>query len=254
MPTPFRPSAIVPTYDNPRTIRRVVERLREHLADVIVVDDGSGPDARGVIDDLARDGLARVVRLASNRGKGSAVKAGFTEAQRLGFTHALQIDADEQHDLNDVPTFLDAARTDPTALVLGFPVFDRSVPWGRLAGRQLTIFCTRLETGGRQIVDPMCGFRVYPLAAVAGLRLGGRMDFDIETAVKLVWLRTRVINLPTKVRYLPVSDGGVSHFRMFEDNLRITWLHTRLICAGLLRLLARPLNLLRGSARPTPFR
>jgi glycosyltransferase involved in cell wall biosynthesis len=242
--TAFRPCAIVPTYDNPGTVRQVVERLREHLVDVIVVDDGSGPAGRAAVEQLGRDGLARTLRREKNGGKGAAVQSGFAESRALGFSHALQVDADGQHDLGDVRAFLEAARGDPAALVLGRPVFDATAPWGRRAGRELTRFLTHVETGGRRIADPMCGFRVYPLSAVANLTCGKRMDFDIEVVVRLAWRGVRVVNLPTRVRYLTPAEGGVSHFRMFEDNALITWLHIRLLLGAALRALTWPLRAL----------
>lgn len=234
--------AVVPTFDNPRTIAGVVVALRRHFQTIIVVDDGSGPEGRAAIDALGAAELVTVVRLESNQGKGGAVQAGVIAARALGFSHALQVDADGQHDLEAVPLFLEAARASPASVILGRPVFDHTVPWGRLAGRQLTVCLTRLEVGGAQITDPMCGFRVYPLAAMLGLRCGRRMDFDIEVAVRLVWRGVSVVNLPTKVRYLQPTEGGVSHFRMLEDNARITWLHIRLLCQALGRALARPLR------------
>ena len=67
------------------------------------------------------------------------------------------------------------------------------------------------------------------------------MDFDIEVAVRMVWAGARVINVPTRVKYLPASAGGVSHFRMFEDNVRISWMHTRLYNIVLWRRVFSPL-------------
>jgi glycosyltransferase involved in cell wall biosynthesis len=235
----FRACAVVPTYDNPRTVGAVVEALSGHLPAVVVVDDGSAGPAREVLDGLAARGLAVVRRHDRNRGKGAAVKTGLAAARELGFTHALQVDADGQHDLADVPRFLEAARSAPGALVLGQPVFDASVPAGRLRGRQVSIFWTTLETGGRVIADPLCGFRVYPVEAAlrAGAR-GDRMEFDPEIAVRMVWGGCPVVNLPTRVRYLPAGQGGVSHFRMFRDNVRISWGHTRLCTLAILRLLS----------------
>jgi polyprenyl-phospho-N-acetylgalactosaminyl synthase len=238
----FRPVAIVPTYDNPRTVRGVVEKLREALPDVIVVDDGSGPAAREVIEDIGRMGLARTLRHETNRGKGAAVKTGVATARVLGFTHALQVDADGQHDLGDVPRFLEAARNNPGTVVLGRPVFDHTAPRSRLIGRRIAIFWTSLETGGRQVIDPMCGFRVYPLASLTGLRYGDRMDFDVEVVVKLVWRGVPMLNLPTKVRYLTAEEGGVSHYRMFRDNVTMVWLHTRLVLQAFARAVAWPLR------------
>ncbi len=227
--TTFAPCVLVPTYDNPATIRRVVERVRAHLPHVVVIDDGSGPEGRAACEALAKEGLAHVVHRERNGGKGAAVKSGFAAAHGLGYTHALQVDADGQHDLDDVPRFLEVARANPDALVLGAPRFDASAPRGRRVARKITIFWVDFETGGSVIEDPMCGFRVYPLAdAVAVSVPSDRMDFDPEVAVRLVWRGVPVINLPTKVRYVSREEGGVSHFRMLEDNLRISWMHTRL--------------------------
>jgi glycosyltransferase involved in cell wall biosynthesis len=230
--------ALVPTYDNPRTVRAVVEQIREHMAEVVVIDDGSGPEGREACAGLAQDGLAYVRHLSRNGGKGAAVKAGFRAARDLGFTHALQVDADGQHDLADIPRFLDVLRAQPDALVLGQPTFDASAPASRLRGRRFSRFWTDLETGGRVIQDPLCGFRLYPLdAALRASARGDRMDFDVEIAVRIVWTGCPVVNIPTRVRYISREEGGVSHFRMWHDNALISWAHTRLCAGALLRLL-----------------
>ncbi|MEZ4452432.1 MAG: glycosyltransferase family 2 protein [Nannocystaceae bacterium] len=245
----FRPCAVIPTYNNPDTVREVTERVRAYLGDVVVVDDGSAAPGRAAAAQIAADGLADVVHRKSNGGKGAAVKTGFLRARKLGFTHALQIDADGQHCLEDIPRFLEVAAQNPDALILGAPIYDESAPRSRLVGRKITQFWTNLETGGQVIDDPMCGFRVYPLqAALAVGRTGDRMDFDIEIAVKIAWDGVRVINLPTRVRYFV---GGVSHFDMLWDNLRISWMHTRLCVHG---KVFRPIwrlgrRLLRGNRR-----
>lgn len=235
---PFRPCGLIPTFDNPGTIRHVVERLREHLTDVLVVDDGSGPAGRDAVAALARQGLAQVSHRDKNGGKGAAVKTGLQLAAQLGYTHALQVDADGQHTLDDVPRLLAAARAHPDALVLGAPVFDATAPAGRRAGRRFTQLWTNLETFGRVVHDPMCGFRVYPVqAALRADAWGDAMDFDPEIAVRLVWQGLPVANVPTRVRYFTRAEGGVSHFRMFRDNALISWMHTRLVLGALLRLL-----------------
>ncbi len=232
----FRLCAVVPTYDNPATLRGVVERLRSHLDDVVVVDDGSGAEGRAAVEAIGAEGLAHTVRRERNGGKGAAVKTGLSEARARGFTHALQVDADGQHDLADVPRFVEAARANPEALVLGAPVFDESAPRSRQVGRRITQFWVRIETGCDVIADAMCGFRVYPVdAALAAGARGQAMDFDPEIAVRLVWAGLPVINLPTRVRYLGPDEGGVSHFRMFRDNALISWMHSRLTARRVFR-------------------
>ncbi|WP_420829412.1 glycosyltransferase [Nannocystis pusilla] len=99
----FRPCALIPTFDNPRTVRDVVLRVKAHLPDVVVIDDGSGPEGRAAVEAIGAEGLAHVRRRPHNGGKGAAVKTGFQFAHELGYTHALQVDADGQHDLGDIP-------------------------------------------------------------------------------------------------------------------------------------------------------
>lgn len=227
--SPMRLCGLVPTYDNPDTVAGVVARMREHLDTIIVVDDGSGPKGREACRALADDDAAIVVHRDRNGGKGAAVKTGFHTASELAFTHVLQIDADGQHDTDLIPTFVDAARERPDAFVVGYPVYDASAPRSRLWARKITKFWVDLEVGKGKIHDAMVGFRVYPLAAALDVHTrGDRMDFDVEIAVRLAWANVPIVNVPVPVRYLAADEGGVSHFQPLRDNLRFSWMHSRL--------------------------
>ena len=235
MSAPPRTCAVIPTYDNPLTIGRVVTEVRRHVPDVIVVDDGGHPTAVRALDEICEQGGSLVVHHERNEGKGAAVKTGLRTARDLGYTHALQIDADGQHTTADIPKFLAQAAERPEAAVLGHPVFDATMPRGRRAAHALTNFMVFLQTGGRFIVDPQCGFRVYPVdAALEVAARGDRMDFDIEIAVRLHWAGVPIVNVPTGVRYLPAADGGTSHFRPVRDNVAISWMHARLLFTSVL--------------------
>jgi len=242
----FRPCVLIPTFDNPLTIAGVVAQARDHINDIVIVDDGSGEAGRSAVDAIAEKGHAHVTRRSANGGKGAAVKTGFAAARELGYTHALQLDADGQHDVADIPRFLALASENPQAAVLGHPVYDHTMPRGKKAAHGLTNFWTSVETGGRVIVDPQCGYRVYPLdAALDASPTADRMAFDIEIAVRLAWLGTPIINVPTRVRYLPREAGGVSHFRLVRDNLAITLMHVRLVVTAIFRSLFRLLRRVR---------
>jgi polyprenyl-phospho-N-acetylgalactosaminyl synthase len=230
-------AALIPTYDNPSTIAKVVEAVRAYLPDVLVVNDGSAAEGRAACEALAQAGLARVVHREQNGGKGAAVKTGLEALHALGYTHAFQIDADGQHMIGDIPRFLAAAEVHPEALLLGAPEFDSSAPKARLIGRKITQFWTHVETLGSVIEDPMCGFRVYPIEhALQARARGNAMDFDPEIAVGIAWAGAPVLNLSTRVRY---PQGGVSHFRLWRDNVLISWMHTRMCLALIFRLLFR---------------
>lgn len=231
-----RTCALIPTYDNPLTVRRAVEAMRAHGLDVVLVDDGSGPENRAACEAIAREGLAHLCRRDRNGGKGAAVWTGLERARELGYDHAFQIDADLQHDLARVPAFLAASAAQPAALVLGYPEYDRSAPAGRLIGRRITTFWVGLEVGRRaRVVDAMIGFRVYPIAAALGARpRSRRMGFDVEIIVRMARGGTPIVNLPVGVRYPEPGEGGVSHFRPVRDNLAFCLLHARLCTAGVL--------------------
>ncbi len=241
MSNAFHPCAVIPTYDNPTTVGEVVQGVRERIRDLIVVDDGSARAGRQAVERLATFPGVRIHRRERNGGKGAAVKDGLSLALQLGFSHALQFDADGQHRLDDIPRFLEAARRRPEALILGSPVFDDSAPRSRVIGRSITRFWTNVETyWSGAIDDPMCGFRVYPVieSTRAGTR-GNAMDFDPEIAVRMAWRNVPIVNLETRVRYLDPDAGGVSHFRLFRDNALISWMHTRMVTGAVLRLFRR---------------
>lgn len=226
--------ALIPTYDNPTTVARVVEDVRRHLADVLVIDDGSAEPGRRVVADLAAAGACALVVRPRNGGKGDALKAGLAWAEEHGYDYAVSIDADLQHDAADIPRLL--ARVDPgrETLVLGQPIFDQSAPSLRMFARQLSVFWVMVETLGRKIGDPLCGYRVYPVAASLKTRTrANAMDFEPEIAVRLVWTGVAVEHVPTRVVYPP---GGVSHFRVVTDTLLIAFMHVRLCVEGLGRL------------------
>lgn len=230
---------VIPIYNHKDAIGATMANLIAHGLPLFVVDDGSDEATQRVLAGLARHyaGRLTLLRLPVNRGKGAAVMAGLRAARDAGYTHALQIDADGQHDAADVPRFLAAAQANPRAVILGQPVYDASVPKARLYGRYLTHVWVWIETLSLTIRDSMCGFRLYPLdlacALIDHVKLPERMDFDIEILVRLHWRRVQFVSIPTAVTY---AAGGVSHFDVLWDNVRISRSHTRLVTGMLARL------------------
>jgi len=223
--------AVVPVYNHERAVPAVAMALRAHGLPLVLVDDGSSEICRAVLDKLARDLGAHLVRRPVNGGKGAAVIAGLRKARELGFSHALQVDADGQHDLGDVPHFLERARREPDAVICGRPLFDDSVPRVRFFSRYITHALVWLQTlSFTQVRDSMCGFRLYPvrtvLAVVERDGAGTRMDFDIEVLVKMAWRGNVLHWIDTRVSY---PADGISHYRLLIDNLWLTGMHARLL-------------------------
>jgi len=235
----FRPSILIPNHNHRDAIRALLDRLEFFGVPCLMVDDGSSTE---VATHLAQQADARewveLIRRPQQGGKGACVMTGLEHLERKGFTHAVQIDADGQHNVDDLSEFLRTAKEHPDALVLGTPEFGPDVPKARLAGRQLSRVLIWLETLSFDIHDPLFGFRVYPLKStmtvVRSCRLGRRMDFDPEIAVRLKWRGVPVKTIRTRVHY---PEGGLSNFRMCADNLLMVWLHVRLVFALLGRLI-----------------
>jgi len=258
MASSYRPVALIPVYNHGATVAVVHARLAALDLPCVLVDDGSTPDCSATLDALAAQPHTHLLRRAENGGKGAAVQDGLRRAAQLGFSHALQVDADGQHDLAAAPDFLAASRAAPDALICGFPRYDASVPALRRVARYLTHVWVWINTLSLRIPDAMCGFRVYPLAASMALldseRLGARMDFDVEFLVRMVWRDQPMQWLPVHVHY---PQHGVSHFRPLRDNVLISWMHTRLFF-GMLRRAPRLLwrrwrgarNAIRNTIRP----
>jgi glycosyltransferase involved in cell wall biosynthesis len=235
----FRPAVLIPVYDHELAIGPTLEKVLGYECPVLMVDDGSGESCREVLIALSNENSDRVslLRLAQNGGKGAAVKAGLNALMADGYSHAIQIDADGQHNISDLPIFLETGKNNLECLVTGYPEFDKDVPRLRFYSRYLTHIWVWINTLSFTIRDSMCGFRVYPLEAVVKLldqeKCGNRMDFDIEVIVRWCWRGDKIINLPTRVNY-PLD--GVSHFDGWKDNLLITLMHTRLFFGMLYRL------------------
>lgn len=161
---------------------------------------------------------------------------GLSTAHELGFTHAIQIDADGQHDLGGLPALTSESEHHPSALVCGAPVFDESISGLRKHGRTVSHILCRLEALSCDIVDALCGFRCYPLERVIPVinnaSIPKRMGFDPEILVRASWAGIELRYVPVRVTY-PVD--GKSHFNYLSDNLEIAWMHTRLLFGGLLR-------------------
>lgn len=229
----------MPVYDHHAALPRLIDALRSTQLTCWLVDDGShAPCARAVLA-LCSDNSQwlRGLRLETNQGKGAAVLAGMRAALAAGFTHAVQIDADLQHDPSRIGDFITAAERNPSAVINGVPQYDASVPAVRLHGRRITTVLVWVHTLSRKIADAMCGFRLYPIQSVVALdqrvHIGQRMEFDADIIVRLFWAGVPVVNLKTPVTY---PADGVSHFRMLRDNLRMGWLHLRLLGGMLVRL------------------
>ena len=230
---------LIPIYQHRETIRGVIESLAKFDLPCLVIDDGSDRETVDVLTEIEEHhSWVDVYHCPVNRGKGAALCIGYRLADQRGFSHVIQMDADAQHDPADVARLLAAIEEDSDALILGEPVFDETAPWLRLASRQLSRGFVWLATLSFDVGDPLCGYRAIPLASTLALldrvRMGRHMEFEPELIVRLYWAGVEIRNVPTRIVY---HEGGLSHFDIVWDDLRLAWLYIRLVAGMLPRIL-----------------
>ncbi len=235
---PVRPCVLISVYNHAATLMAVVRAAGAHVP-VIVVDDGSMDGAKALLE--AEPGITAVF-LPCNRGKGAALRAGFDRAAELGFTHAITMDADGQHDAGDIPAFVEACRREPGAFLVGVrDLKGAGAPLVRRMTNAFSNFWYRVETG-LALPDTQAGFRCYPLAMARGLAIrSGRYAYELEVLVRAAWTDMPVRTVPIRVDYgRPQSQR--SHFRPVVDFLRISRLNNRLVLQAF--FLPRPVRAL----------
>lgn len=230
---------VIPHFDHLEQFKKILPKLVEQGFPLVVIDDASPKHSFDklsvLLEKLAPHSI--LVRHSQNQGKGRAVMTGLKTAQDAGFTHALQIDADGQHDVGSIEVLVALAEGFPESMICGEPVFNESISKLRYYSRYITLYLVWLETLSREIHDALCGLRLYPLGdsmvSVMNGVSGERMSFDPEILVRAVWAGIPLKYVPVKVVY---PEDGKSHFRYLRDNLEIAWMHTRLIAGMLIRI------------------
>ena len=215
MPQEFRPVAIIPAYQAEETVRAVVEGVRRHVPEVVVVDDGSTDRTA----EVATAAGARVVRLPKNAGKGAAIRAGLGVVLPAGFTHVAFVDADGQHDPEDLPALLEAARGGEDFVIGARVRGSEDIPMVRFRTNEIGSRILSRMTG-HDVEDGQSGFRVIAAPLLARLSLSAE-GYSIETEILLKAARhvRRFASVPVRAIY---ADAR-SHYRPFRDTWTISW-------------------------------
>ena len=223
---------VIAHYNHRGTLRQVAQACRAVWPHVLVVDDGSDISAQDLLQNLE----VSFLRQTPNQGKGTAILAGAAWARKHGFTHIITIDADAQHNPQEISLFIQAARANPSAVIIGERAFDDTVPFGSRFGRKFGNFWVHLQTG-KKVQDIQSGYRCYPVDVLNVLTvLSKRYAFEVEIIVRALWAGFEVTYVPVSVVY---PADRISHFNQWKDNVRLTVLNTYLTLRSMLPLAHR---------------
>lgn len=226
---------IIPTYNNEKTLRRVINGVLLFTKQILIVNDGSTDHTSTILEEF-RD--LNQIHFTKNKGKGMALRAGFLKAKKLGYQHAITIDSDGQHFPENLPSFekeiLEASN--PILLIGSRNLTTENVPKKSSFGNKFSNFWYWFETG-ETLIDTQSGFRSYPLNNLPKRFFTNKFEFEIEVIVRAAWKGIEVKNIPIDVLYDPAER--VSHFRPFKDFTRISVLNTVLVAIALIYIKPR---------------
>lgn len=222
---------ILPTYNNARTLPKVIADVKEYCDDVMVVNDGSTDDTHDILVDTP-DIILLEYPDAKNRGKGHALKTALRKATEMGYRYAITLDSDGQHYADDIPLFVEAISEKPDSLIIGARNLQADgMPGKNTFANKFSNFWYKVETM-QTLADTQSGYRLYPLRRLAGMRFfTPRYEFEVEVIVRAAWRGVNLFNVPIKVLY---PEDRVSHFRPLQDFTRISILNTVLVIVALL--------------------
>lgn len=219
--------AVIPTYNNGGTLHDIIERVLNYCSDVIVVNDGSTDNTAMILASFGQ--RIKVVDYGRNRGKGYALKQGFSKAESLGFDYVLTIDSDGQHFPEDIPVFIEALEQHPGALIVGSRnLKQENMPGANTFANKFSNFWFRLQTG-ISLPDTQTGYRLYPLRSLPRI-FSSRYEAELALLVFSAWRGTELVPVQVNVVY---PEGRVTHFRPFWDFFRISVLNTLLCLVAL---------------------
>lgn len=222
--------AVIPTYQNAKTLLKVVADVHRVVDTVFVVDDGSNDGTAALLDKATgNERPEKVLTHPKNCGKGAALKTGLTYARQQGFRYAVTVDADGQHRADDIPALLKAVEEEPDALAIGSRGLQHeNMPAKSTFANRFSNFWFALQTLQR-LPDTQSGLRVYPLQRLHGLRwMSARYEAELTLLVFSAWAGVKLLPVPVSV-YYPPRDQRVTHFRPGRDFTRISVLNT-LLC------------------------
>lgn len=233
--TEKRICVVIPTFNNSKTLKRVIDGVLDYTQNIIVVNDGSTDSTSLILNDFAQ---ISIINLPENKGKGNALKIGFRKAIELGFDFAITIDSDGQHYPDDIPVFVEALLEEKENILLigNRNMSQDGIPRKSSFGNNFSNFWFWFETGIK-LQDTQSGYRLYPLNKIPKKYFTPKFEFEIEIIVRTAWRQVPVKNVPVKVLYDPAER--VSHFRPFKDFTRISILNTILVFITLVYIIPR---------------
>lgn len=230
---------VLPTYNNPKTLKKVLDGVLVYTSEIIVVNDGSTDTTTDILKEYPQ---IITLHQPKNVGKGHALKTGFRYAVSLGYEYAITLDTDGQHFPEDILNFIAAldASENKNILIIGDRNMNEADVLARSAkGNRVSTYWMKAATG-LKLNDSQSGFRLYPIKQMNRIHFMNatkKFEFEIEAIVKSYWAGIDVVHVPIQVLY--DMKERVSHFRPFMDITRMVILYIWFLLVRLFVIMPR---------------
>ena len=214
------PAIIIPVYNAPKTFTQLLQSIRNKSSiPIIIIDDGSEPDVHIESDFID----VTILKNNMNQGKGYSIMKGINYSHNQGYTHAITLDADSQHDPVLIPKFLSIDAN--ISIVCGKRDFNNSMPFHRRFSNLVTSKIVSYVCNAK-VYDSQCGYRRYLIKDVCMERyIEKGFQFETEVIIKLLQNKLKIdhINIPT------IYANESSSMRNFQDTYKFIIMIIRIL-------------------------
>ncbi len=204
---------LIPAHNEARAIAGVVKAARVKGLDVIVVDDGSSDDSAR----LAREAGAEVLVNFKNQGKGFSLQRGFDHIISRDYDALITMDADGQHAVEDLDSFVDLFNARHPDIICGNRMTDhKGMPFVRFITNKVMSGLISLVC--RQTIhDTQCGYRLISCHVLRNVLLSSSaFEIESEVLIKASKKKYRIASVPVRTIY----GDEVSKINPFFDTAR----------------------------------
>lgn len=205
--------ALIPAYNEEAAIKRLIEEVKKHTDNILVVNDGSSDRTGDILRELRVDYLSH----EKNQGKGASLIDGFKYLVNKEFDYILTLDGDGQHAPDDIPAFIESAAQTGADMIVGNRMADtKDMPFDRyLTNRFMSFVISKLA--GQRVPDSQCGFRLIHKKVLQSIDIETKnYDTESEIIIKASQAGFKISSVPVRTIYA----NEISKIHKVKDTIR----------------------------------
>lgn len=215
-----RIAILIPAYNEEKYIKKVIRDCFKYGLDIIIVDDGSTDNTKKIVKKIPPPEELEIILIEHprNMGKGITLQTGFRYITGNNYSGVITLDADGQHDTEEISNFLEIIKKEKPDLVIGNRLGNtKNMPFIRLATNVFTSWIISAVAGSK-VSDVQSGFRYISSEVLKNIKLEtGNFDTEPEIIIKSAWAGYNIKNIPISTIY---HKNFISHVNPVTDTIK----------------------------------